>query len=63
MTAFLPRLELPAQVFSTYQKGINTGDPASFVHAVNSIQLYYDGLRWWISCLVWEDLPKEGVPR
>jgi hypothetical protein len=47
-----------AQVFSTYQKGINTNDPASLIRGMNSIQLYCDGLRWWISCLVWEDLPE-----
>jgi len=52
-----------AQVFSSYQKGINTDDPASFIRGVNCIQLYYDGLRWWISCLVWEDLPEGDRPR
>jgi len=46
-----------AQVFSSYEKGINTNDPASFIRGINSIQLYHDGLRWWISCLIWEDLP------
>jgi hypothetical protein len=51
-----------AQVFSTYQKGINTDDPASCIRGINSIQLYHDGLRWWISCLVWEDLPKGDIP-
>jgi hypothetical protein len=44
-----------AQVFSTYRKGLNTEDPARFVLGINSLQLYYDGQRWWISGIVWED--------
>jgi len=44
-----------AQVFSTYEKGMNTEDPKSFVRGINSIQLYYDGQRWWISSIVWQD--------
>jgi len=43
------------QVFSTYEKGMNTEDPKSFIRGINSIQLYYDGQRWWISSIVWED--------
>jgi hypothetical protein len=44
-----------AQVFSTYEKGMNTEDPKSFIRGINSIQLYYDGQRWWICSIVWED--------
>lgn len=44
-----------AQVFTTYRKGLNTKDPALFVRGINSLQLYYDGQRWWIASLVWED--------
>ena len=44
-----------AQVWSTYKKGINTEDPESFGRGINSIQLYYDGIRWWISSILWED--------
>lgn len=44
-----------AQVFSTYEKGMNTEDPKSFIRGINSIQLFYDGQRWWISSIVWED--------
>ena len=52
-----------AQVFSTYEKGMNTDDPDSSVRGINSIQLYYDGERWWISCLIWEDeRPDNPIP-
>lgn len=52
-----------AQVFSTYKKGMNTEDPESFVRGINSIQLYHDSQRWWISCLMWEDeSPDNPIP-
>lgn len=44
-----------AQVFSTYNKGMNTRDPESMVHGINSIQLYHDGQRWWVNSILWED--------
>ena len=44
-----------AQVFSTYKKGINIKDPELMVLGINSIQLYHDGQRWWMSSIVWED--------
>jgi hypothetical protein len=53
-----------AQVFSTYRKGLNTEDPARFVRGINSLQLYHDGRRWWISGIVWEDeQPGRPIPR
>jgi len=52
-----------AQVFTTYEKGMNTDDPESFNRGINSIQLYHDGQRWWISCLMWEDeSPENPIP-
>jgi hypothetical protein len=44
-----------AQVFSTYNKGMNTAEPEGLRRGINSLQLYYDGHRWWISSLLWED--------
>ena len=44
-----------AQVFSTYQKGVNTQAQAEFGRGINCIQLFHDGLRWWISSILWED--------
>jgi len=52
-----------AQVFSTYKKGMNTEDPESLIRGINCFQLYYDGQRWWISCLIWEDeSPENPIP-
>lgn len=47
-----------AQVFSTYQKGLNTTDPQKFIRGINSLQLFFKDGRWWISCLMWEDESK-----
>jgi len=44
-----------AQVFTTYNKGINKKDPKSMVRGINSIQLFHDGQRWWISSILWQD--------
>jgi len=44
-----------AQVFSIYKKIINPHDRSSPVRGINSIQLYHDGERWWISSITWED--------
>lgn len=44
-----------AQVFTTYKKGINTKNPKSMVRGINSIQLFHDGQRWWISSILWQD--------
>lgn len=52
-----------AHVFSTYQKGMNTADPRSFGRGINSIQLYYDGSRWWACAITWEDeSPDNPIP-
>jgi len=53
-----------AQVFSTYQKGMNTENPEEYGRGINSIQLYYDGQRWWIVSITWEDeQPSNPLPR
>lgn len=44
-----------AQVWSTYKKGIDTEDPVSFGRGINSIQLFNDGKRWWITSILWQD--------
>ena len=44
-----------AQIFSTYHKRMNTEDPAGLIRGINSLQLYYDGQRWWIISILWED--------
>jgi len=44
-----------AQVFSAYEKGMNTTDPAKFVRGVNSLHLTFRDGRWWIVSIAWED--------
>lgn len=44
-----------AQVFSSYKKRMNSEDPEVYTRGINSIQLYYDGQRWWIGSILWED--------
>ena len=40
-------------VFSTYESRHAAGDAKPFQRGINSIQLYYDGGRWWIVSLLW----------
>lgn len=49
-----------AQVFSTYQKGMNTNAPESLIRGINSIQLYHDGKQWWVSSILWQDKEKDN---
>jgi phosphohistidine phosphatase SixA len=49
-----------AQVFSTYE-GRREGVEEPILRGLNSIQLVFDGRRWWVASLAWsperEDLP------
>jgi hypothetical protein len=53
-----------SQVFSSYESRHTPGE-APFARGVNSIQLLYDGSRWWIVRILWDQerddnpLPKE----
>ena len=44
-----------AQVFSSYTKLMNTGDPKAAVKGVNAIQLVKDGGIWKICASLWMD--------
>lgn len=54
-------------VFSTYEMRATPDGPVAG-HGINSIQLFYDGKRWWIVSAVWDDerpdnpIPKEFLP-
>ncbi|WP_274474433.1 hypothetical protein [Mangrovimonas aestuarii] len=54
-----------AQVFSTYETYYSKKDTSPFMRGINSIQLLFDGTRWWIINIYWtqetEDnqIPKE----
>lgn len=49
-------------VFSTYENSITEHGPVQG-RGVNSIQLYWDGVRWWIASATWEDeRPDNPIP-
>jgi hypothetical protein len=43
-----------AQVWSTYESRHDPKDPEPFMRGINSIQLFYDGDRWWIVNIYWQ---------
>jgi hypothetical protein len=43
-----------AHVWSTYESRHRTDDPEPFVRGINSIQLFFDGKRWWIVTIYWQ---------
>ena len=43
-----------AHVWSTYESRHNPDDPEPFMRGINSIQLFYDGSRWWIVTVYWQ---------
>lgn len=53
------------QIFSTYESRHDAKDEKPFARGINSFQLYYDGTRWWVVSIMWEEetldnpLPKE----
>ncbi|MBT8253217.1 MAG: hypothetical protein HKN00_06205 [Flavobacteriaceae bacterium] len=42
-----------AHLFSTYESFRSSTDTAPFMRGINSIQLMYDGKRWWILNIYW----------
>jgi hypothetical protein len=40
--------------FSTYESRHKADDPKPFMRGINSIQLMYDGKRWWIVTIYWQ---------
>lgn len=52
-----------AQIFSTYEFSTSGKNKASG-RGVNSIEMFYDGKRWWISAVTWdEERPNNPVPK
>jgi len=52
-----------AHVWSTYESRHNSDDPKPFMRGINSIQLFYDGSRWWIVTIYWQqDSPEHPIP-
>jgi len=51
-----------AQVFSSYESR-NAPNEKPFARGINSIQLFYDGSRWWILSILWdEESPTNPLP-
>ena len=51
-----------AHVYSTYH-GVVAGDPALQFRGVNSMQLFHDGERWWITGVAWQsETDKHPIP-
>jgi hypothetical protein len=56
------------QIFSTYESRHDAKDATPFARGINSFQIYYDGTRWWVVTIMWQEetpenpLPKEFLP-
>jgi hypothetical protein len=56
------------QAFSTYESRHDAKDAAPFARGINSFQLFFDGTRWWILTIYWQQetaensLPAEFLP-
>jgi len=44
-----------AQVFSSYQSRHAAADAKPFTRGINSMQLFYDGQRWWVLSILWDE--------
>lgn len=52
-----------AHVFSTYESRHKAEDAKPFMRGINSIQLMYDGKRWWVVTVYWEgERPDNTLP-
>lgn len=49
-----------AQVFSTYASRNAPDDPEPFAEGINSITLTFDGERWWVTHIAWNDTNLAG---
>lgn len=56
-----------AQIFSTYEFSTSGKNKVSG-RGINSIEMFFDGKRWWISAVTWDEerpnnpIPKEFLP-
>ena len=52
-----------AHVWSVYESRHSEDDPEPFMRGINSIQLFFDGTRWWIVSIYWQqESPEHPVP-
>jgi hypothetical protein len=51
------------QAFSTYESRHDAKDAAPFARGINSFQLFFDGTRWWVLTIYWqEETPENPLP-
>ena len=43
-----------AHVWSTYESRHDPSEPEPLMRGINSIQLFNDGMRWWILSIYWQ---------
>ena len=48
-----------AHIFSTYESRITKGGPV-IARGVNSVELFWDGKRWWIAGAIWDEERKDN---
>lgn len=48
-----------AHAFSTYESRNIASDPEPFARGINSFQLLYDGTRWWVVSIFWQQESEE----
>lgn len=52
-----------AHVFSTYESRHALTDARPFTRGINSIQLFFDGHRWWVVTILWDrERPDQPIP-
>jgi hypothetical protein len=57
------------QIFSTYESRHDIKDASPFARGTNSFQLFFDGKRWWVVDIFWQEetpdapLPEEFLPK
>lgn len=50
-------------VFSTYDSKRKAEDTKPFMRGINSIQLWFDGKRWWVVSVFWQgESPDNPIP-
>ena len=59
---FLERFGNVAHVFSSYES-FRRGETKPFTRGINSIQLVWDGRRWWVLSIFWDsERPDQPIP-
>jgi hypothetical protein len=52
------------QLFSTYESRHDSKDVKPFAKGINSFQLFFDGTRWWVVSIYWQqESPDMPVPK